>query len=87
MGKLEDVEVSPGGHMQMRDNGQVYELTGWIGYVRKDGGRVRLGCWVSQCVDCGRLFSTFLTDGGRFAPNRRCQRCARPGKRVRRRKA
>ncbi|PJR11503.1 hypothetical protein [Sinorhizobium meliloti] len=51
---------------------------------RSDDGRKLVAHWTSQCADCGASFEfqyrAHITAG--FAPNRRCQRCARPGKPV-----
>ncbi|MBB3318948.1 hypothetical protein FHT77_004857 [Rhizobium sp. BK181] len=82
MSELEETTVEPGGVIQMTDTGQVYQLAGWIRYVRKDGGKTRVGCWVSQCPNCGRLFSAFVAEGAIFQPNRRCARHAAPGRPV-----
>ncbi|MDW9356160.1 hypothetical protein GOA97_18965 [Sinorhizobium meliloti] len=49
-----------------------------------DDGRKLVARWSSRCADCGSFFSfryrAHVTR--RFAPNRRCWRCAHPGKPV-----
>lgn len=53
-----------------------------------DDGRKLLARWSSRCADCGSSFSFVyrarITRG--FSPNRRCWRCAHPGKPVEPRK-
>lgn len=53
-----------------------------------DDGRKLVAQWTSRCADCGARFSfryrAHITAG--FSPNRRCQRCAWPGKPVEPRK-
>ncbi|MEY9163858.1 hypothetical protein ABIE78_001977 [Sinorhizobium fredii] len=53
-----------------------------------DDGRKLVAQWTSRCADCGASFSfayrAHVTAG--FSPNRRCWRCAHPGKPVEPRK-
>lgn len=49
-----------------------------------DDGRKLVARWSSRCADCGSSFSFVYRAHvtRRFAPNRRCWRCAHPGKPV-----
>ena len=40
--------------------------------------------WRSRCADCGKSFSlgTSAAEGAKFAPNRRCSDCRKPGIKV-----
>ncbi len=53
-----------------------------------DDGRKFVARWSSRCADCGSFFSfRYRAHVTRhFAPNRRCWRCAHPGKPVEPRK-
>jgi hypothetical protein len=63
--------------------GQSYKLAVTVPYTRKDGSETRLHQWVSNCADCGRPFVVSTPAASKkFVPNRRCQRCKRPGQRV-----
>ncbi|TWA15960.1 hypothetical protein FB004_11941 [Sinorhizobium medicae] len=71
--------IAPGVIVTYR--GQRYECRA-IG--TSDDGRKLVAQWTSRCADCGSFFSfryrAHVTR--RFSPNRRCWRCAHPGKPV-----
>lgn len=65
--------------------GQLYECIESAPHRRRDGRETLLSVWQSHCWDCGAAFTfTVPLMARKFEPNRRCQRCKRPGQRVRR---
>jgi len=64
--------------------GQVYGRMGVLPHTCRNGRETTLIIWGSFCATCGDRY-TFTVPGlsKKFQPNRRCQRCKRPGRRVR----
>lgn len=64
--------------------GQIYSWAGSRPHTCRDGRETRLAMWSTVCADCARpFFFASPAKAAKFAPNRRCQRCKRPGQRVR----
>ncbi len=74
--------LTPGCGIQMKDIGQEYRVVGLVPYVRRDGTKTELALWVSHCPACRQPFAFFTPTVTTFSPNRRCRRCAKPGRRV-----
>jgi hypothetical protein len=58
----------------IRIDGQIYEMTGSVDYVTKDGRDFKLACWKSACPDCSEPFEV-KTPLKFNSPNRRCDDC------------
>ncbi len=78
----ENVELHPLAKTQ-RFRGQEYQSFGTEKHEAKDGRILDLTVWWSSCPECGSRFS--FTNSGhalpRF-PNRRCQKCKKPGLKI-----
>lgn len=62
---------------------QVYTAVAVVPHECVDGRLTTLTKWRSACATCGDPFVTITpTRASKFQPNRRCQRCKRPGCRV-----
>lgn len=71
----------------MRDvvtyKGQVYGRLGMVPHICRDGRETTLVIWGSICAHCKARFTfTAPALAKKFQPNRRCQKCKRPGARV-----
>ena len=64
-------------------HGQLYRVVGEFQRPRRNGTLATILTWASNCADCGEGFLiTTPAAAIKFQPNRRCQRCKRPGQRV-----
>lgn len=64
-------------------NGQSYRVVNFQPYVRYDGSKTELVCFVSRCADCGYGYEFKLPQGAtRFEPRRRCDQHKKPGVKV-----
>jgi hypothetical protein len=67
--------------------GQHYRQVGVRPHVCRDGRETELAIWRSHCATCGESFEFAApATSTKFEPNRRCQRCKRPGSWVSRRR-
>lgn len=66
--------------------GQLYVVTGFRPYERRDGSLTVLADIGSHCADCGAWFAASVpatATAARIVPNRRCATHRAPGRRVR----
>ena len=76
-------EPAPNRPLVRSFHGQTYRLIGSFARERRDGTEATILTWESRCAECGDSFAiTTPARATKFQPNRRCQRCKRPGQRV-----
>lgn len=62
--------------------GQRYVFGGVRPIQRKDGSDALAVAWHTRCADCEAEFTCSVALGFGHTPNRRCDACKAPGKRV-----